>query len=95
MLRIKVKDYKGFKKNNDSKSVLSESKSIKKIVPRYNVVKSKCFTILDEDTEQLFEIFWNNLTWSERKMYMAALCQMYPMKVNTTGTNISRRIGYI
>jgi len=34
MLRMKGKDYKGFKKNEDGKLVLSESKSARKIGPR-------------------------------------------------------------
>jgi len=59
--------------------------SVKKIV-----VKKKCFTIKDDDRKQLFKLFWDNMTWCERKTYVAALCQIHPTEVNKTGTNISR-----
>lgn len=95
---MKGKDYKGFKKNENGKLVLSESKSARKIGPKCdsafckkNVVKRKCFTIQDEDREQLFKTFWDEMTWCERKTYVAALCQVNPTKINKTGTNTSRR----
>lgn len=98
LLRMKGKDYKGLKKNKDNKFVLSENKSARKMGPRCdstfckkNVVKRKCFTIKDDDREQLFKSFWYNMTWCERKTYVSALCQIHPTKVNKTGTNISRR----
>jgi len=90
---MKGKDYKGFKKNEDSKLVLSESKSAKKIGLRCdsvfckkNVIKRKCFTI-----QQLFKTFWDEMTWCERKSYVAALCKVNPTKINKTGTNSSMR----
>lgn len=95
---MKGKDYMGLKKNKDNKLLLSEKKPARKMGPRCdstfckkNVVKRKCFTIKDDDRKELFKSFWDNMTWCERKTYVAALCQTHPTKVNTAGNNISRR----
>lgn len=97
ILRMKGKEYRGMKKNEGGKFVLSEIKSARKIGPRCassfckkNVVKRKCFSIKDEDREQLFKTFWNDMTWVERKTYIAALCEINSTKVKT-GSIVSRR----
>lgn len=102
ILRMKGETYQGQKKNGEGKFHFSECKSARKIGPRCNstfCIKNsksrKCPFIKEKDREILFKTFWNDMSWSERRTYVSTLCTIQPNKVNTTGSNDTRRIGTI
>lgn len=102
ILRMKGEKYKGLKRNNEGKYNFSESKSARQMGQRCNSAfckknsnKRKCYFIEDKDRELLFTSFWKDMSWGERRTYVASLCHLIQPKVNKTGTNSSRRSGTI
>ncbi|KAL4706868.1 hypothetical protein ACJJTC_010102 [Scirpophaga incertulas] len=50
-----------------------------------------CDTIPDEERNTLFSNYWNNMTWEQRKQYVASNVQVCPKKQVKCKTSSSRR----
>ncbi|XP_051746313.1 uncharacterized protein LOC127510601 isoform X1 [Ctenopharyngodon idella] len=52
--------------------------------------KHHCSTIGEEDRENIFKCFWENMNWEEKKMYVRSLVDVIPVK-RRRGSENSRR----
>ncbi|KAK7109285.1 hypothetical protein V1264_013352 [Littorina saxatilis] len=98
-LRMEGKAYTGSKKNVVTRKNQAEEKRCREQGPPCTssfCLKSKyrhCHEIIQEDRTALFQQFWSNMDWGQRKTYVASLVDFVPTKQQgKPGTRRRRQI---
>lgn len=95
-LRMESKPYKGLKRV-DGKSNYSEEKSERILCERSCTNRCHkirgCHKIREETRKEIFKSFWENMDWSEKKVYAVSLIDKYEA-LKTTVDDSRRRYSY-
>lgn len=76
--REKGEKYEGFRKNTGGKWVIDVDKPPREMKPFCNCKMSekskkvKCRMFTEEDRQDIFNQFWHNMTWSQKKIYISS-----------------------
>lgn len=95
--RMKGLPYKGRGKSQGGKAVFNRPRPARKLLPPCNCKQSlkgktlKCRRFSLEDRQQIYNNFWENLNWQERKQYVKGLVDVLPTAARKSDKGSSRR----
>lgn len=97
--RLKGKEYLGYSRGADNmvkQNVMRAARVMgasctSSMCNKSNARKCKLFT--EEKRKKIFEMFWNDLNWDQRKVFVCSHVSRVEAKRKTTGEEISRREG--
>lgn len=90
--RMKGEKYHSFKKNKETSKYETTEKDERKLGPPCNCSMSRksnklfCNHFSEEERQSIFERFWKQFSWDEKKMYIFGLVDSVPIKCRKTGT---------
>ncbi|WAR21184.1 hypothetical protein MAR_015158 [Mya arenaria] len=95
------KKYFGFKKGGDGKSKYCDERPEKSMHPK-NCTKRcdkgwggrQCSKIDEHARGEIFNMFWKNMNWREKKVYVLSLVSKNDVARRTTGENSRRKFSY-
>ncbi|WAR21214.1 hypothetical protein MAR_015188 [Mya arenaria] len=101
LLRMQGKKYFGFKKGGDGKSKYCDERPEKSMHPK-NCTKRcdkgwggrQCSKIDEHARGEIFNMFWKNMNWREKKVYDLSLVAKIDVARRTTGENSRRKFSY-
>lgn len=96
-LRMRGKEYRSKKKEKDGSSIITIKRNSREMKPRCTSVKClaakekrKCSMITDEQRRKIFDGFWSEMDWHQRKLFVCTLVNHHPTTQKRTQTK-SRR----
>ena len=97
-LRLKGRAYQGFEKlGQDANSNQTKARSAREMKSRCVSPacaasrKRKCNEISEEQRQNLFDNFWQNMSWDEKKIHISGLVDSKPTKEKKAKSDTSRR----
>lgn len=97
--RMRGEDYAGFKTDAaDNKRKLINIRNAKALGPTCSSKTCEasgvrhCSVFSEEARQQLFEYFWTQLNWEQKKLYVLSLVDQIPKKSATKGVQNSKRV---
>ncbi|CAG9833313.1 unnamed protein product [Diabrotica balteata] len=96
--REKGETYDGLRKNEEGKWMIDVAKPPRQMKPFCNCKMSekskkiKCRNFTEEDRQHIFNQFWQNMSWAEKKVYISSLVDnMAPKDLKNRTNETSRR----
>lgn len=93
---MRGKDYKGRGNSEDGKAVFDKPRPARKMLPPCDCKQSlkgkslKCRQFSSENRQKIFDDFWTNLNWEQRKQFIRGLVDVLPT-VKKKSEKLSRR----
>ncbi|KAH3730071.1 hypothetical protein DPMN_056049 [Dreissena polymorpha] len=99
LLRMQGKKYHGYTKDEKGKSKYCKSRAERVMSPRCCTNRCdkgwggrQCSKVDDDARNAIFSTFWNNMSWSEKKVYVLSLVTKKKVSRRTTESPGSRRM---